>query len=610
MSKTEEAQAQGIAEQVSNKLNQVVPLMGPVQSISENLDDQQNQFANTNSQQINKSPTSNPPTIFQQQSASNRSDFQSQQEGEVDKTQKKLEALTNQKYSLSPWRFVQLFLYIVSDLSNSLSIYTFQTIGAQVAKIYDLDPFLVSLNLSFYSLLYPFVSLLANYIIDQRGAAFSVKIGVILTTVGFCLRLLIKFNWGYVLLSCIFCGMGGPLIFNAKCRFQSNWFKAGDLSQITTLSTIITSCNGIVGVLLPGFYFTGYDYKTDHSENFQDGKDLMMNLLIIELIIVLVCAGLSLFFLRNKPAKPPSFVSTLQRENYKEAVKGLIKNTAYLKLNVASMLFVGNTSALAALFSFAIQPWGFNQTDTSYCAAGMVVTGIIGSAINAPLLRKYKKFKMTTIILAIVMFVNVVIIIGILNLESRVILVLFVSLFGGGYQPLVSTTYEYACEVAFPIGEGSAQGFLLGTSSIFGFICITVFGAIVQGQDKSQTYIMLAYLIACLIIGIILIFTSKFNLNRFNTELKNLKDLNNENINLKTPGISQTPQKLNSPNDNSNQNIEEHNSGFKPILEQQILMTTPDQGSGTSSNIPINMPQSQDTNIMDQLSNKQSQSTS
>lgn len=93
---------------------------------------------------------------------------------------------------------------------------------------------------------------------------------------------------------------------------------------MTTISTILTSCNGIIGVLLPGFYFTDYDYSTDHSNNYADGKKLMMDLLKLELIIVGFSAGISLTFLRDKPAKPPSFVSTIKRENFKEALKGNI----------------------------------------------------------------------------------------------------------------------------------------------------------------------------------------------------------------------------------------------------------------------------------------------
>jgi hypothetical protein len=54
------------------------------------------------------------------------------------------------------------------------------------------------------------------------------------------------------------------------------------------------------------------------------------------------------------------------------------------------------------------------------------------------------------------MLVSVIIIAGVINLNSIYLLVLFVAFFGGGYQPLISTSYEYACEIVFPIGEGSA----------------------------------------------------------------------------------------------------------------------------------------------------------
>lgn len=61
----------------------------------------------------------------------------------------------------------------------------------------------------------------------------------------------------------------------------------------------------------------------------------------------------------------------------------------------------------------------------------------------------------------------------------------------------------------------------MGTSSIFGFICITTFGAIVRGETAMQSYTLLIYQSVCTVIGIVLIYTSTFSLNRFNAEQNN-----------------------------------------------------------------------------------------
>ncbi len=52
--------------------------------------------------------------------------------------------------------------------------------------------------------------------------------------------------------------------------------------------------------------------------------------------------------------------------------------------------------------------------------------------------------------------VNLFIIGFIINTYEIAALIVFVTLFGFAYYPLTSTTYELACEIAFPVGEGSA----------------------------------------------------------------------------------------------------------------------------------------------------------
>ena len=44
--------------------------------------------------------------------------------------------------------------------------------------------------------------------------------------------------------------------------------------------------------------------------------------------------------------------------------------------------------------------------------------------------------------------------------------------------------YEYACEIVFPIGEGSALGYLIGFSSILAFVFGLGFSFIIKGENK------------------------------------------------------------------------------------------------------------------------------
>mmetsp|Transcript_12897 Transcript_12897/g.1152 ORF Transcript_12897/g.1152 Transcript_12897/m.1152 type:complete len:99 (+) Transcript_12897:221-517(+) len=84
--------------------------------------------------------------------------------------------------------------------------------------------------------------------------------------------------------------------------------------------------------------------------------------------------------------------------------------------------------------------------------------------------------------------------------------------------PLVPMVYEYSVELVFPVGEGSALGFLMGFTSIMGSIFVVVFSAIVKGDSKEESQIGTITLAGCFFIAWILFFFTKEDLRRRNFE--------------------------------------------------------------------------------------------
>lgn len=63
---------------------------------------------------------------------------------------------------------------------------------------------------------------------------------------------------------------------------------------------------------------------------------------------------------------------------------------------------------------------------------------------------------------------------------------------------------ELSCEIAFPVGEGTAAGFLFANGNFGGFILGTCLSLIVQGDSKGQSVGGLGFCLGIFVIGLIL----------------------------------------------------------------------------------------------------------
>ena len=53
---------------------------------------------------------------------------------------------------------------------------------------------------------------------------------------------------------------------------------------------------------------------------------------------------------------------------------------------------------------------------------------------------------------------------------------------------MIPTILEFACETVFPIGEGTAVGFLAACGTFFTLIVGMILGVIVNGETKESTF--------------------------------------------------------------------------------------------------------------------------
>ena len=101
--------------------------------------------------------------------------------------------------------------------------------------------------------------------------------------------------------------------------------------------------------------------------------------MLIYAILASVVGLLVLLLYRAKPPTPPSFTSSIKRENFILATKLLLKNKNYLLFVCGSSLLFGSfVGGLLVSISFLLKPFGFKENDTSLILAVVPIAGGFG----------------------------------------------------------------------------------------------------------------------------------------------------------------------------------------------------------------------------------------
>lgn len=83
--------------------------------------------------------------------------------------------------------------------------------------------------------------------------------GCALAIIGISLRMLINESFAWVIVGQVVAGIGRPFIQNCQTKVSANWFTAETRGAVTQLLTLIFNVSLIIGILIPGFVFVGYD---------------------------------------------------------------------------------------------------------------------------------------------------------------------------------------------------------------------------------------------------------------------------------------------------------------------------------------------------------------
>lgn len=154
----------------------------------------------------------------------------------------------------------------------------------------------------------------------------------------------------------------------------------------------------------------------------------------------------------------------------------MAKNKNYIYLVIAFSVLHSNQSAIGAIISALTRPYGYTVTDTAWFGSLFVIGGIIGSFSAGYLLDRYRKFRFSIILIAVVSIGLYLLAFWSLPSGNAYFFALNLGVIGFFAVPILPISYTFAVELTYPTPEPVSNGMMLLPTKIFGALLAVAAG--------------------------------------------------------------------------------------------------------------------------------------
>jgi len=332
-----------------------------------------------------------------------------------------------------------------------------------------------------YMIVYASTTFFASWSLDHKSLRFGFICGSILTLLGGWLRVLSFYGYGYCMLGQTIAAIGQSFILNAPPKLASNWFSDSQ----RTIATSISSVAAPVGVGL-GFLISPA-IATDASQ--------VPTMILYEAIIVSIMVVPSCIFFRDKPPTPPSAsASPVRSDDFIQSLRDIFTNPSFLIVMTEFALVFGAYNTLATIINQLILPYGYSNDDAGTLGALTIFLGIVGAGVAGLVVDKWKIYKWSLAVSLFFGTLSFALFTIFLMPNWFVGLCIAVSLGGFFNTAVIPISLELACEVSYPIGEGTPTGILMAMGNVVAIILTVGSDKMINGEGlvTATSWLMVA----------------------------------------------------------------------------------------------------------------------
>ncbi|KAF1770777.1 hypothetical protein GCK72_002600 [Caenorhabditis remanei] len=398
------------------------------------------------------------------------------------------------------WLILVIFMFLSG--SNGAQWIQYSIIANIVSEYYNVSFQAVDWTSMIYMLTYIFFFIPAAWLLDKWGLRLSVLLGALGNCVGAWIKLMSTHpdSFWVTFVGQTIVGASQMFTLGIPPRLAAVWFGPDEVSRACALGVFGNQLGIAVGFVLPPMIVSNgtVEHITYDLTNLFLGS-AVLNTVILALV---VC------FFTARPSVPPSLaqVNALEEKtfdnNFWGTLRKLMTSRDFVILFVTYGINTGVFYAISTLLSQMVLSVYPNETvAVGQVGLVIVVAGMAGSVVGGFILDKFKRFKLTTIMIYLFSFIGMFSFTLTIDLDSMVIVFINAALLGffmTGYLPI---GFEFAAEITYPAAEGTTSGLLNASAQIFGIALTWLMGIVMHKFGTLTSNIIMS---SCLIVGTVL----------------------------------------------------------------------------------------------------------
>ncbi len=291
------------------------------------------------------------------------------------------------QYVVYSYRWVVLSVFVLSGVANAMVLLTWAPITDKAQTYWnDINITWVNLLSVIFQICYVPGTMLALWFSERQKLRGLLIRGGLLTCVGCIIRAMGAFvresggahlSYALILIGTFFVGLSQPFYLNMPAKIATTWFGVNERDIATTLCSLSNPLGSAIGSLIPAMFV--------NSDSYNEIKNGVRYLLIVQMIVAVAALVLSLIFLKSEPETPAS--AAAEHMQIIKASKGLntmfgeiqklFGNWEYSKLLFSFGIVLGSLNALAALLNQL--PGGFSNGEVGLSGAVLIMSGFLGA---------------------------------------------------------------------------------------------------------------------------------------------------------------------------------------------------------------------------------------
>ena len=402
-----------------------------------------------------------------------------------------IELLQVKKYGETCYRWYVMTAYCLCTFANGFQWVTFSSIATKFSENYDMESWKVNMFSLIYMILYPILCIPEGWLVDNYSTRLGIIIASFCTMSASAFKLLINKNMAFCYIGQFMASIFQPALINSPGKIAANWFRDDIRTTICTLCCLSDTIGIFIGFLWNIMFI---DENERDKEKY---KDQVYNYLFSEFILCSTFCLPSFFIVKDRPDIPPSPSQSQETRssnpnsnniNLKESLILLFTNKRFIYLLMSTFFVVGYYNIIGTIINslFGLYSISGNNCNIIFFASSFL--GMISSIIISKLVDKYKKFKLSLVILCVsgtIFQILLSLLLEICKPDSSkedenstiefVIAIIIYSLVSIVITPFYTIGMNYACEITYPVGESINGGLMITMSQLAGiggtFLC-------------------------------------------------------------------------------------------------------------------------------------------